>query len=294
VERNEFLDNGDGLELTRGAAFNLVADNVFRSTAANPEPSQGIEVLRGNDNVIARNRFEGYSDGIQVNAGDRNYIVADTFTDNTLGLSITGIDNVVSGNTITGNAVGVAVRPASPSTRVRITQNSISGNGRPIARCQAGGSCDPHLRRGGIVLGVPGNEHAEYVGSHGGGVTPAAGSLLYICPDHAPDCQGTPNEGVKPPRLTTARATTRGLVISGQFTGAPAGRYTIELFGNSQLRGAEGEVFLASTVVETDAHGSATFSVRSDRAAAASAAVTATATTADGATSEFSAPLAAH
>src|SRR5262249_5076062 len=43
VQRNEFLDNGDGLELTRGAAFNLVADNVFRSTAANPEPSQGIE-----------------------------------------------------------------------------------------------------------------------------------------------------------------------------------------------------------------------------------------------------------
>jgi hypothetical protein len=35
VQRNEFLDNGDGLELTRGAAFNLVADNVFRSTDAN-------------------------------------------------------------------------------------------------------------------------------------------------------------------------------------------------------------------------------------------------------------------
>ena len=46
ILRNEFIDNGDGLELTRGAAFNLVADNVFRSTAANPEPSQGIEILR--------------------------------------------------------------------------------------------------------------------------------------------------------------------------------------------------------------------------------------------------------
>src|SRR6188472_4545059 len=33
VFRNEFVDNGDGLELTRGAAFNLIADNVFRSTA---------------------------------------------------------------------------------------------------------------------------------------------------------------------------------------------------------------------------------------------------------------------
>ncbi|WP_233444331.1 right-handed parallel beta-helix repeat-containing protein [Pseudomonas monteilii] len=45
VLRNQLIDNGDGLELTRGAAFNLVAENLFRSTAANPEPSQGIEIL---------------------------------------------------------------------------------------------------------------------------------------------------------------------------------------------------------------------------------------------------------
>ena len=38
VLRNEFLDNGDGLELTRGAAFNLVAGNVFRSSAT-PSPA---------------------------------------------------------------------------------------------------------------------------------------------------------------------------------------------------------------------------------------------------------------
>jgi hypothetical protein len=42
VQRNEFLDNGDGLELTLRAAFNLVADNVFRSTDANPEPSRVV------------------------------------------------------------------------------------------------------------------------------------------------------------------------------------------------------------------------------------------------------------
>ena len=34
VQRNEFIDNGDGLELTRGAAFNLIARNIFRSTDA--------------------------------------------------------------------------------------------------------------------------------------------------------------------------------------------------------------------------------------------------------------------
>src|SRR5208283_44414 len=95
VLRNEFLDNGDGAELTRGAAFNLIADNVFRSTAANPEPSQGIEILEGNDNVVVGNRFEGYSDGLQLNRGNRNYLGHNVFTDNTLGLSLTGRGNVI-------------------------------------------------------------------------------------------------------------------------------------------------------------------------------------------------------
>jgi 3-dehydroshikimate dehydratase len=98
VLRNEFLDNGDGLELTRGAAFNLVADNVFRSTDANPEPSQGIEILLGNDNTVVSNRFEGYSDGLQINWGHRNYIAANIFTNNTFGLSLSGAGNIIDGN----------------------------------------------------------------------------------------------------------------------------------------------------------------------------------------------------
>ena len=59
VQRNEFIDNGDGLELTRGAAFNLIASNIFRSTDANPEPSQGIEVLLGHDNVHREQPLRG-------------------------------------------------------------------------------------------------------------------------------------------------------------------------------------------------------------------------------------------
>ena len=43
VLNNYFQDNGDGLELTRGAAFNLVANNHFISTTANPEPSQALK-----------------------------------------------------------------------------------------------------------------------------------------------------------------------------------------------------------------------------------------------------------
>ncbi|MBK5647689.1 MAG: right-handed parallel beta-helix repeat-containing protein, partial [Acinetobacter sp.] len=80
VLNNLFVDNGDGLELTRGAAFNLVANNLFTSTKANPEPSQGIEILWGNDNAVVGNKFENYSDGLQINWGKRNYIAYNELT----------------------------------------------------------------------------------------------------------------------------------------------------------------------------------------------------------------------
>jgi 3-dehydroshikimate dehydratase len=69
VLRNTFLENGDGLELTRGAAFNLIADNDFDGGTDNLEQSQGIEILWGNDNTVVRNRFAHYSDGLQSELG---------------------------------------------------------------------------------------------------------------------------------------------------------------------------------------------------------------------------------
>jgi 3-dehydroshikimate dehydratase len=295
VARNTFLDNGDGLELTRGAAFNLVAGNWFRSTAANAEPSQGIEILRGNDNVVVRNRFEGYSDGLQINWGDRNYIAANVFTDNTFGLSLTGIGNVVDGNIITGNAVGIAVRPAASSTMVRLTQNAISGNGAAIGRCEAGGSCDPTIRRGGIVFGLPGGEHAEYVGSRGGGVTPNPTTLLHICPHNAPDCQPAPNGGIRPPTLTGATRGGLGLTVRGRLQGEPRRQYRVEFFGNRRPKDREGEQFLDAAVVQTGPDGASAFAITIDAARLATrpASITATATSSDGGTSEFSAPIAA-
>ena len=52
----------------------------------------------------------------------------------------------------------------------RITRNLIHHNGKDVLRCWSGGSCDPKLLRGGIVFGVPAQEHAAYVGERGGGV----------------------------------------------------------------------------------------------------------------------------
>ena len=293
VQRNEFLDNGDGLELTRGAAFNLVADNVFRSTDANPEPSQGIEILLGNDNTVVSNRFEGYSDGLQINWGHRNYIAANIFTSNTFGLSLSGAGNIIDGNVIYGNAVGIAVRPAPDMTMAWISRNAIYGNGQKIERCFAGGSCDPDIRKGGIVFGLPSGEHERYVGKRGIGVAPAPGSLAKICPDGAPNCQAPPNGGLAAPTLEHARKSANGLTVQGALRGKPLSRFTVEVFGNRTSGSSEGEIFLGDVVATSDAEGNGKFSLAVDasKLAALPVSFTATLTSPDGATSEFSKPI---
>jgi 3-dehydroshikimate dehydratase len=294
VQRNEFLDNGDGLEVTRGAAFNLVADNVFRSTAANPEPSQGIEILFGNDNVVVSNRFEGYSDGLQINWGQRNYIAANIFTDNTFGLSLSGAGNSIDGNVISGNAVGIAVRPAADMTMAWISRNAIYGNGQKIERCFAGGSCDPDIRKGGIVFGLPSGEHERYAGKRGIGVAPPPGSLAKMCPDGAPNCQAPPNGGLAAPTLGSVRKRAGELIVQGELRGKPLSRFTVEIFGNRAAGSGEGEMFLGEVATASDAEGRGRFSLTVDAAKLATmpASFTATLTSADGATSEFSQPVA--
>lgn len=292
IQRNDFLDNGDGLELTRGAAFNLIARNIFRSTDANPEPSQGIEVLLGHDNVIARNKFEGYSDGIQVNGGNRNTITSNEFHDNTLALSMTGEGNVIDGNIITRNGIGVALRSSAGKSVTRVTRNLIHNNSQPISRCWSGGSCDPNLRKGGIIFGVPAQEHATYVGERGGGVAFDPAKLTRMCPDEAPNCQSAPNNGIEAPTLDKVTRNATTLTANGHATlGAQSGA-VIELYANPNAGDNEGEIFLGEATAKSDANGRVTFSMTVTAPfGLVPTSFTATITSSDGATSEFSRPV---
>jgi 3-dehydroshikimate dehydratase len=186
------------------------------------------------------------------------------------------------------------VRPTATGTMVRLSRNAIYDNGRDVMRCFTGGSCDPDLRRGGIVLGTPGPEHARYVGPRGIGVVVKPESLAKICPDGAPNCQPPPNGGIAAPTIERVQRRGGTVVVEGHVEGAPKARFTIEVFANRQAGGAEGELFLADAAVASDASGRAPFSLTIPVTlhSAVRASFTATATSSAGGTSEFSKPVA--
>jgi len=288
VLRNQLIDNGDGLELTRGAAFNLIADNLFRSTQANPEPSQGIEILLGNDNTVVRNRFENYSDGLQINWGHRNYLGANTFSGNSIGVSVTGEGNMLDGNLIHGNRIGVALRPEPSVTRTRLSANRIWGNSQDIRRCEAGGSCVPDQPTGAIVFGVPAQAHALYVGSRGIGADLAKKDQAIICDAQgAPaGCQPLPNHNQPAPRLSGLD----GNRLLGEVQGPASSRLQVEVFGNRATDAREAERYLGKVQVSSDAQGKARFAFALQDGGELNS-FTATVTTADGATSALSQPV---
>lgn len=308
ILRNEFFNNGDAMEMTRGAAFNLIADNYVTNDGHLEEPSQGIEILWGNDNNIVRNHFENYSDGVQLNWGNRNYISANYFTGLSSAVTVSGTDNIIDGNTMTKNRVAVSVRPqAAPDpdgtmglNRItgpavnRITGNSMFDNGKDIKRCFAGGACLPG-QEGAIVFGVPGLEHASFIGNRGGGISTDTEQMEKICAAGvtSPDCEPMPNHNQAPPKLLSVKDSGHGLDVQGQLQGQAGTLYRVELFGNTTPSGNEAELYLGYVQVPLDATGHGRFTVPVDAAMAGRVAnFTATATTIDGATSMLSEPLA--
>ena len=126
-----------------------------------------------------------------------------------------------------------------------------------MLRCWSGGSCDPKLRRGGIVFGIPAQEHAAYVGERGGGVPfdPAR---------FTQDLPGRRARAARPSRTTASRRRSLDKVTRNgddpdrradmrelaAHTGA-----TIELFGNRNAGDTEGEIFLGEAPIKSDATG---------------------------------------
>jgi 3-dehydroshikimate dehydratase len=285
VEYNDIYDTGDGGECTRGSANITYRFNRFSQTSPNTVSprSQGVECAgNGNDNIqFIGNTFSGYSDGLQLNSATNVLVEHNTISASTYGITTSGT-GIIRDNVITGNRMGIG--PAN-AARITITRNAIYDNGQPILSLStsAGGTTNPTSP---ALLGID-------VGVNG--VTP--NDLAASCTDGFPDCNTIQNFPVLDAGSSWQPSGTVTLV--GTLSSRPNATFTIDFYASHRVNAAglaEGEVYLGSQLVASNATGNAAFSfvvpttnpLRDDSTRAI---FTATATNANGATSEFSAGL---
>jgi hypothetical protein len=283
IEYNVIYNTGDGMECTRGTSNTTYQYNVLHETRNGVAPySQGIECAgSGNTGIsILHNKFSGYSDGLQLNQASNVLVTGNTIEDTTYGITSSGTGVRIEGNVITGNRMGVG--PGGNTSQVTITRNRIHNNGQPLLSLptSAGGTTDPNnLALLGIDLGVNGVTPNQPAGSCG---SPGPNSL-----------QNHP--------VLSSTSTWQGekIALDGVLPSCPNASYVVEFFANRSLNPAgfaEGEIYLGSIAVTTDATGNASFHFRApleklSRDRTNRAYFTATATNSAGGTSEFSAPL---
>jgi parallel beta-helix repeat protein len=252
-----------------GGSGNVVQGNRIGTDAAGVAPlSNGTGVLIGsNDNTVG-----GTADG----AG--NLLSGNTHD----GISIVGCGNVVQGNRIgtdatgtaplgNGTGVGITVRTLPPVT-YDANDNTVGGAEAGAGNVIAFNASDGVLVDRGIGNAIQGN---AIFGNGNLGIELLHGG----------------NNGQPAPTLTAAASGGGLTTVQGAFTGLPSTTYTLELFANSDPAGGQGERFLASLTVTTDADGVASFSVSLGLEVPAGAALTATLTDPDGNTSPFSLPV---
>ena len=286
VEHNTIYDTGDGGECTRGSTYITYRFNrLFQSSPNTIAPrSQALECAStGNDHIdLIGNTISGYSDGMQLNSATNVLVERNKITASTYGITTSGTDVMIRDNVITRNRMGVGPAKAA---HVTITHNAIYDNGQPILSLptSAGGTTNPASPALlGIDLGVD-------------GVTP--NDLAASCADGFPDCDTTQNFPVL--GAGSSWQPNGRVTLAGTLPSRPHATFAIDFYASHAPNAAgfvEGEVYLGSQSVTTDATGNATFSfiaptknpLRDD---SHSAIFTATATNASGATSEFSAGL---
>jgi CSLREA domain-containing protein len=241
----------------------------------------GIQLANSDDNVIRGNVISGNGS---------------TDTPNVGGISVfaTGANETSDRNTITGNLIGTDVDgvTAIPNANTGIvmsgTGNTVGGAGTAQNRIAFNGSHGIQVdgAAGGNTLG-PNQIHDN------GGLGIELGTDGVTPNDAAPDADGGPNGLQNTPELTSALLSDISVRVTGTLTSGFAAAYRIDLSASATCDASgsgEGARFLGSVNATTNAQGVAQFDTGATLTApvAGGEAITATATAADGSTSEFS------
>jgi hypothetical protein len=291
---------GNGIQISGNAHGNTIGgfdESVIPQSATSGNGGYGIAILGNANNNTVSNTFIGTDVGGKAPIPNTlgGVFIGGTANNNTIGG--TGTDpsdrNVISGNSGPGVTIDAA------------TQNSITGNLIGLLAdgvTAAGNQGDGVLLTGGASENLIGDATTSagntIAFNSGNGVTVQSGSKNSILKNSIHDnsdlgielAAGANNDQAAP-TLTNAVLISGALRVQGSITGAANSTYTVEVFGNATADASgdgEGEFYLGSALVTTDAAGAATFTFVASTIPNTATVFSATATDPVGNTSEFS------
>jgi hypothetical protein len=287
---NSFQDTGIYVIL---AAADVVEDCYVGTDISGSVAKPNRVGVLSNDTMVLRNLISGNT-SLGANAVDFNRYWANRIgTDvtggvalpNGIGLLVSGVGNRIGdhtpgfGNLISGNwGNGVEIGPAADANIVQGNSIGARANGsQPLSNGGRGVFLFGHAGRhliGGLAAGE-GNAIA-YNGGDGVEVqAPAAendiagnsihdngGLGIHLTPDPAAPNLPPGNGGQPAPTLTAAGSAGGTTTVAGTLASAPSASYRIDFYSSARCdpsRFGEGERYLGSTTVSTNAAGTATF-----------------------------------
>ncbi|MBW4540517.1 MAG: DUF4347 domain-containing protein [Myxacorys chilensis ATA2-1-KO14] len=227
----------------------------------------------------------GTANGLTLKSGDNTVkgLIINRFTEN--GIWIEG----VGGNTVQGNYIGTDATGtgnfgnALDGVSINSSNNTIGGTtGNVIANNQGSG-----ISIEGNVTGNRIQQNSIFLNTDLGIDLGNDGVTANDPGDIDTGANGLQNTAV----LTIAEPSSTGTAISGTFDGAANSTFQVEFFSNTTADPSgfgEGQTFLGTTTITTDATGKAIVSYTHPQAIAAGQFISATITDATGNTSEFS------
>jgi hypothetical protein len=312
------LPNGTlGAYLGAGAAANTIGGAT--AAARNVISANGWAGLQVADPGTANNVVEGNYIGTDVSGartlanGTYGITITNGPTANTIGGTVAGAGNVVSGNPFCNIGLGNANTTDHP-----VTSNVVVGNdiGTDFTGKNALANTGP-----GVLLGI--NAQSNQIGGSPAfpnviafntvgvvvrdatatGNSIRANSIFGnqnlgidlgwdgVTPNHLKNADTGPNHLQNYPIIKTASPGSP-TAVSGSFNSLPSTTFTLDFYANPTRDPGffgEGQTYLGSAPVTTDANGNASFAVTLPAATTAGEWVAATATDPAGNTSEFSA-----
>jgi hypothetical protein len=330
---------GNGVQI--GSSSNVVQGNFIGTDVTGTldlgNRLSGVEI-RGSDNTIggtvagARNVISGNGrEGVRISSGGGNVVrgnfigtdvtgtlelgndihgVRVSGSGNTIGGTLAGAGNVISGNgefgiflfglsgnnVVQGNLIGTDVTGLVALGNSRSGVDISQGENNTIGGTEPGAGNVIAFNGGvGVIIGNFRTDNNATLGnsiSSNGGLGIDLWHNFGVTPNDPGDTDsGGGNSLQNFPELTSAATGTDGIAIKGALNSTPEDTFELEFFSNTQCDPSghgEGEVFLGWTTVTTDANGDAGFTVNLSEAVPVGQSITATATDPDNNTSEFS------